>query len=163
MSVQHIWSEAAVVPHSWQFSSTSQETSGLGEWRTSCTKSVTVPGQWAVHSDWHESQMFRVVTSVWGKAKCLQQHDWVDHFLKDCSCKCVCVYWRHKKTDDLSSTCFNVTNTGLCVPARSPIWMLSSSRTHIPLIIHIELLKTCHVLITKHITFTKCSFEEQPI
>lgn len=64
----------------------------------------------------------------------------------------------HARVSEMEKTA----TRSLCVCVRQSICMLSSSQSSRALIIHIELLKTCHVLIIKHISSTKCSFEEHP-
>lgn len=80
-----------------------------------------------------------------------------------CDCECVRVrVWRRKQRLILLPALMWA-RMWTSVPRRSSICMLSSSQSSRPLIIHIELLKTCHVLIIiKHVSSTKCSFEEHP-
>lgn len=159
-------------PLLWQFSSVSQELSGVSEalrceWRTCGTKSVTLRRQWTRIGMNRRCLGLRPLAGAKqnvcdNRAECITSWKTVCLWLQVRACVS-----ETEETETHSSAGINVSNNTLVcawasVPARSSICMLSSPQSPCALIIHIELLKTCHVLIIKRISSTKCSFEEHP-
>ena len=112
--------------------------------------------------------MFGVVTSGWGKTSATTRPSVSlpkRLFVSDCKCvlACVCVCRRRQTLILLPALmCVRVCLcVNKCARPRQYVCFLHH-KAPVPLIIHIELLKTCHVLIIKHVSSTKCSFEEHP-